>query len=137
MPLPLVSAEGTAKLTSTHPNTPLEVRVDSRLPRYVVVSLDGEIDLQTAPCLSAALEDQLGLEPTILVADLTEVGFLGVAGLNALLDAHRASLDRGVEFRLVVGRSRVARRVIELCDPDGALPLYRELDEATGRAPGP
>ncbi|PXY32730.1 hypothetical protein BAY60_05055 [Prauserella muralis] len=113
----------------------LHVRVDGRHPGCVVVVLDGEVDLQTVDQLSAALETQLARKPALLIVDLSAVGFLGAAGLSALLDASRAGLDHGTELRLVAGRRRVVRRIVDLCGLTTALPVYRDVTEAVVPSP--
>lgn len=60
----------------------------------------GELDSFTAPELLEALQEALIRRPTILAADLTDVEFLGVAGLEVLLRTRRAAGRRGTAFVL-------------------------------------
>jgi anti-sigma B factor antagonist len=86
--------------------------------RVVVVA--GEIDMVTAPEFARALESA-SVGSRRVVADLTEVGFFDSSGLAALVRAHRALTARGIELRVVVPPSALARRVLELTRLDELL----------------
>lgn len=93
-----------------------------------VVNVLGEIDTLTAPILRARLDEHLS-EVGLLVLDLSEVSFLGSAGL-AVLVAARDEADRlGHRFRLVPG-SRIVVRALEAT---GLLTLF-DLADTTADA---
>ncbi|MEV4313184.1 STAS domain-containing protein [Actinocrispum sp. NPDC049592] len=96
--------------------------------RATVVSVSGEIDIDTTPDLTDVLTDSLP-ETDMLVLDLTDVGFIDSIGLRALVDIHlkAAAADRAV--RLVVGDG-ATRRPIEISGLNQVLSVYRDLDEA-------
>jgi anti-anti-sigma factor len=87
----------------------------------VVVRAVGEVDLATAPLLSAQLElaEAVVVPPAPVVLDLTGVTFFESAGVNVLLNHHRRCADRGTRLK-VIG-SRVVIRVISLAGVDQAL----------------
>jgi anti-anti-sigma factor len=60
----------------------------------------GELDTVTAPELLKALRHALIRRPTILAADLSDVEFLGVAGLEVLLRMRRVAGRGGTAFVL-------------------------------------
>ncbi len=60
----------------------------TRKPTHAVVAIDGAIDGKTAPEVQAALAPVLG-ECSVLVLDLTRVGYMSSAGLRVLLLLHR------------------------------------------------
>ncbi|HEY2056803.1 MAG TPA: STAS domain-containing protein [Amycolatopsis sp.] len=59
--------------------------------RTLVLVLDGDVDLHTAPAVRAALDSALARRPRRLVVDLAAVRFLNCAGLTVLLDGHRSA----------------------------------------------
>jgi len=77
----------------------------------LVVHVVGEIDTLTAPILRAQLDKHL---PTakLLALDLSQVSFLGSAGLAVLVAAKTEVERRGHRLRLVPG-SRIANRALE------------------------
>ena len=60
----------------------------ARMPNHAVVTLTGALDGKTAPDAQAAMAPVLG-EFTVLVIDLTAVGYMSSAGLRVLLLLHR------------------------------------------------
>ncbi|MBK8476175.1 MAG: STAS domain-containing protein [Opitutaceae bacterium] len=60
----------------------------ARHPTHAIVTFDGAIDGKTAPEVQAALAPVLG-ECSVLVLDLTRVGYMSSAGLRVLLLLHR------------------------------------------------
>lgn len=64
---------------------------------HVVIALDGEIDLASAPRLHAALDRVLAQCDHGVVVDLTATSFVDVAGLRAIEDMVRSLRDVGLE----------------------------------------
>ena len=75
-----------------------------------VVHVVGEIDTLTAPVLRQKLDDHLPTVP-LLVLDLSDVTFLGSAGLAVLVAAKDDADRRGHRLRLVCG-SRIVTRAL-------------------------
>ncbi|MGW5051466.1 anti-sigma factor antagonist [Actinokineospora sp. NPDC004072] len=104
----------------------------------LVVEVTGEIDLESAPAVHAAVLaaiDHTAGEPCIL--DLTAVTFLSSAGLTALLDATTHAEKRREPLRIVVDSNRPVIRPIEITGLDGVLKLYHTVDEALNAGAGP
>lgn len=59
--------------------------------RTAVVSVSGALDLLTAPGLDQFLASTLQQRPASLIIDLTDVDFLGSAGMQVLVDVHGAT----------------------------------------------
>jgi anti-sigma B factor antagonist len=93
-----------------------------------VLKVDGDIDLATVPALEAAIEEALIPRPTGLVIDLTAVGFLASAGLQALVATHN-NVSETAQFA-VVANSAATSRPIQLTGLDQVFDLYPTLDEA-------
>jgi anti-sigma B factor antagonist len=88
-----------------------------------VLHVVGEIDTLTAPLLRSRLSQELR-DVTLLVLDLSEVTFLGSAGLAALVAAKDEAAAADVTLRLVPG-SRIVTRALEAT---GLLPLFDIAD---------
>ena len=56
-----------------------------------VVSASGALDLLTSPRLGQTLTSILDQRPAALIVDLTDVNFLGSAGMQVLVDAYEAA----------------------------------------------
>lgn len=60
----------------------------------VLVSVEGEVDIATAPELLATVTAAVAHSPAVFL-DLGAVTFLDAAGLAALVAGHSAAVDRG------------------------------------------
>lgn len=81
--------------------TDLHIDVEST-GAYVVVRIEGEIDILTAPSLRDDLTALLGERPigSQVVLDLSGVRFLAVAGARALAEAEREARRLGISLAL-------------------------------------
>ncbi|ULN43575.1 STAS domain-containing protein [Mycolicibacterium crocinum] len=61
------------------------------LGEIAVVSASGALDLLTSPRLGQVLTSTLEQRPAALVVDLTDLNFLGSAGMQVLVDAYEAA----------------------------------------------
>lgn len=77
----------------------------------VSVAPSGELDLVTAPALSAALEDAAAAGPRRIVVALGEVTFLDSTGLGAIVRGWRQAADLGIHLSLT-GPSPGIRRIL-------------------------
>jgi anti-sigma B factor antagonist len=80
----------------------------------VLLTAAGEIDLNTVPLLETELANALrSASLPMVVLDLGKVGFIGSAGLTALLNAH--STARALSGRLwICGATRPVSRPLEV-----------------------
>ena len=92
------------------------------------VAVRGEVDLVTAPALTAALEERIRRSSGPLVVDLSAVDFLDSCGIHCLVRA-RALLGREERPLAVVCPSGNVRRVLELTGIDELVALYDSHDE--------
>ncbi|RSM70464.1 anti-sigma factor antagonist [Amycolatopsis sp. WAC 01375] len=79
-----------------------------QLGRTLVLVVDGDLDLHTAPTARRAIEAALNRRPRRLIVDLSLVRFLNSAGLEVLLAAHRQAAPH-TDFRLVATTRAVFR----------------------------
>ncbi|MEU0791586.1 STAS domain-containing protein [Amycolatopsis sp. NPDC005961] len=98
------------------PRAPADLRTEVRCKSAdaIVVEVAGEIDGRTAPRLRATLAGHLRARPAVLRVDLGEVGFLGSAGLEVLLQAQRDAEAAGVHLVVDPGRSHAAGRALRV-----------------------
>lgn len=99
----------------------------------IVVSATGEVDVLTAPRLSAALKLALRRAATdgVIVCDLTGITLLASHGIELLLRATEQARSIRRTLRVVVTRGQPGvARPLEFTGVDRALALYRTVDEA-------
>lgn len=79
------------------------------------ITLEGELDIATAPEVEAALRDAADEPaPGPCVLDLRALTFMDSSGLRAILSANGAARRDGWQLRLVAGPPAV-QRVFEIC----------------------
>jgi anti-sigma B factor antagonist len=98
----------------------LEVEIDSLGDGIVVVRVLGEIDMCTTPELMERTLPVAESAPAGMVVDLSEVGFMGAAGLHALEELQVALRHLGGELA-VVAPGGIPRRVLAVTDMLAAL----------------
>lgn len=101
--------------------------------RTVVVAIDGEIDLLTAPAIGDTITRGLpGTDDTatVLVIDLSEVTFLSSKGIQLLLDTQDTAVARGVALRVVAGSHHSVLRPLQIAGLDTALAVFPTCDQA-------
>ena len=94
-----------------------------RYDSVATVVVSGELDLATAPRLSAAVADHG--DAKLLVLDMNATTFIDSTGVRALLHADRRGLGSGSRLVVVAGDGAV-RRLLELCGLDGRLTIVSE-----------
>jgi anti-sigma B factor antagonist len=100
-----------------------------------VVELRGEIDIQTAPPVSAHLDALTSGPSPELVLDLRSVTFIDCRGLAALCRTRNRALDRGGRLRLVTSSPRFLW-MLRLTNLAHAFDVYARLPDALFREPG-
>jgi anti-anti-sigma factor len=117
-------------MSSDHEALPSFELTVERYDSVATVVVSGELDLATAPRLSAAVAEHG--DAKLLVLDMTATTFIDSTGVRAVLNADRRSLDSG--SRLVVVAGDGVRRVLELCELDGRLTLVSDHPAAAAEA---
>jgi phosphoserine phosphatase RsbU/P len=110
--------------------------------RHAVVTMPGETDVVNAADVAELISAAASGSPEVITADLTATVFCDSAGVEVLARARDMAAARGLEFRLALGGSPVAR-VLQLTGLDEVVPLYRDVPHSLatpavrpGRAPG-
>jgi anti-sigma B factor antagonist len=102
--------------------------------RASVISIEGELDLATAPQLKWALLDALGDGHSQLVVDLTRATFMDSTALGVLVSVDR-SLDAGATLAIVCANASLLR-IFELSGMDGVFAIFATLDAALADSDG-
>ncbi len=86
----------------------------------VRITLEGELDISTAPELEAALHEAADESADPCVLDLRALTFMDSSGLRTILSANNAARRDGWTLRLVAG-PRAVQRVFEICGVSSSL----------------
>jgi anti-sigma B factor antagonist len=99
-----------------------------------VITVDGELDVYTAPRLKEAIAEALAGGHKTLVLDLLKVGFLDSTALGVLVGGLRSVRSEQGELRLVIDDPHVAK-IFRITGFDGMFSIYGTLAEAATHAP--
>jgi anti-sigma B factor antagonist len=103
-------------------------------PRVVLLVVDGEVDVMTAPRQHAALLAALRDGPRrVVVLDLTRVSLLSSAGLSAMWEARQTAQRLDEPLRVVVDHARPVVRPLEITGLDRWFELYHTVPDALTR----
>ena len=79
-----------------------------------VVRLRGELDAFNAPSLRDDLRREVVARPAVVALDLSDLEFLGLAGLNVLLEMQQLADEAGTAMLLVGSPAPVVERLLGL-----------------------
>jgi len=99
-----------------------------------LLSVEGDLDLASAPSLKWALADLQSAESRHVVVDLSRVAFIDSTALGVLVGAQR-SLDPGVRLAIACAEENVLR-IFELTGLDGMFEIVPTLKDALGFVQG-
>jgi anti-sigma B factor antagonist len=103
-----------------------------RVARTAVVTLEGEIDLQTSPDLRKELLGCLA-EGRDVVVDLSGVAYIDSSGIACLVEAYQTARHQAGRFSLAAV-SPAALRVLKLARLDEVFVIHAEVDHALSGA---
>ncbi|PRC44044.1 anti-sigma factor antagonist [Mycobacterium sp. ITM-2017-0098] len=103
--------------------------VPRRDGEVVVLRVVGDLDALTAPTLGTHLDVALAGAPSVLIVDITEVGFLASAGISMLVETHRLTSRADISLR-VVADGPATSRPLRMMRIDEVINLYATMDEA-------
>ena len=112
--------------------------VASLTPELALVSVSGEVDLHTAGCLEARIEEAGNLGPDTVVVDLSATSFIDSTALSVLVRESKRLEGRGHVLGVVTNDPRI-QRIIEVTGLNRSLRTYATLQDALGelRSPQP
>ncbi|MCP4186216.1 MAG: STAS domain-containing protein [Gammaproteobacteria bacterium] len=92
---------------------------------FLLVHLEGDVDLSTSPEVRKLMLDCLRKKPQLLI-DLSQVSYIDSSGVASLVEGYQLSKSQGSEFALI-GVSEAARSVLQLARLDKVFPIYDSL----------
>jgi anti-sigma B factor antagonist len=98
---------------------------------YVAVRVMDDLDLESAPALTAELKAQLGPRPIVL--DLSDVEFMDSSGLGVLVGAHKEAAARGGALLLAAPGSRV-HKVLKITKLHKVFAVHETVEQAVEAA---
>jgi len=101
----------------------------------IIVVVEGEHDIYTAPTLRERLEEALGRGGGIVV-DLTGATFVDSSVLGALLDSRRRALEAGQGFVVCIGDTVEpgVQRILDITGLVPVLPVLQGREQAIEQA---
>jgi anti-anti-sigma factor len=105
----------------------VDIRTDDDV---VVACLRGEIDLANAPAIGSLVTGAVPNDATGLVVDLSDVSYLDSSGVHLVFDLSERLLARQQRLALVVPETSRIRRVLDLVNVRGVLPVTATAAEA-------
>ena len=108
--------------------TPLAVE-RSRSDGYELLTVEGELDIATAPRMIGVLNEAIAEMSAPLVVDLTDVVFMDSTGLALLMNARRRVVRLGQGFAIVCPGGPISR-VFEIADMVESLRVCPDRDTA-------
>jgi anti-sigma B factor antagonist len=99
-----------------------------------LLSVEGDLDLASAPNLKWALADLQSVGARHVVVDLSKVSFIDSTALGVLVGAQRG-LDPGVKLAIACAEENVLR-IFELTGLDGMFEIVPTLQDALGYVQG-
>ncbi|MBT2234340.1 MULTISPECIES: STAS domain-containing protein [Nonomuraea] len=97
----------------------------------VVVAVEGELDLFTAPFLRDEVRDAIKQDGAWLVLDLQQLSFMDSSGLSVLIEAWRLATGEGGGVSLAAPQAPVAR-ILRTTGLDRRIKVYSDVDTAVG-----
>ena len=97
--------------------------------RAVVLELAGEIDMQCSTTLRGKLMELFTARPSVLVVNMTQVGFMDSSGLATLVEALKWCHRNGSQLKLV-GLAEGVRSVFEIARLESLFQIYDSEAEA-------
>ncbi len=93
------------------------------------VTVDGEIDVYTAPRLKEALVKAIEDGCVHVIVDLDRVGFIDSSGLGVLVSGLRRARERDGVVRIVCTRDNILK-IFRITGLDKVFPIFADVAEA-------
>ena len=101
----------------------------AQLGGATVLSVVGDVDIDTASALRDQLDKLQADGVTTIVVDLADVGFLDSSGLGVIVTAHRALTEAGGSLRIARPRPHV-QKVFSITRLADVVPVFDTVDAA-------
>ena len=97
---------------------------------WTVLSVEGEVDLYTAPAVREAAIGAMEAGADHLLLDLTEVPFMDSSGLGVIVACLKRLRELGGDLAVVSPPSSPPTKLLSLTGLDHAIPTHATVDEA-------
>jgi anti-sigma B factor antagonist len=97
--------------------------------QVTVISLNGDLDVTSAPELRDLLQQLIDEGKTQFLLDLGEVGFIDSSGLGIFVNAYKKVRSAGGAVKLANPQESV-RKVFSLTQTDKVFSIYDSLEDA-------
>lgn len=94
-----------------------------------VMTLDGEVDIYSAPDLKMRLAEAIEGGCAHVAIDLSRVGFMDSSGLGALMSGLTRIKERSGSIRLVAPNEQILR-VFQITGLDKVFPIFESVEDA-------
>ncbi|WSB04749.1 STAS domain-containing protein [Streptomyces sp. NBC_01794] len=101
-----------------------------------ILTIGGELDIDTATSLHHHMANQFLHGRRHLVLDLSDLQFMDSSGLNVLIKAGREARDTGGDVHLAAP-TPIVLRLFEITGLSVAMPIHSTVDEALATACSP
>lgn len=106
----------------------LDIKVE-RDGDVCVMSLDGEVDVYTAPALKQRIVDAVEDGCVNILVDMEKVGFIDSSGLGVLVSGLRRVKERSGAIRLVCTKDNILK-IFRITGLDKVFPIFPTRQEA-------
>ncbi len=113
----------------------LEVREEPGDDGVMTLTIEGELDLATAPKVREPLERAIEAGTRRIVVDMLGCGFIDSTGLGVLLHAAKRLEENGGAMALVCVDDQI-KRLLELTMIDRTIPVFDTREQAVAEISG-
>jgi anti-sigma B factor antagonist len=97
-------------------------------PEAIVLRPSGEVDIATVSLFGDPLTEAVKANSRVIV-DMSAIQYIDSTGVNALVQVHKLSQERGHHFVLVVPPG-IVQEVLSLMDIGKVIPIFPKLQDA-------
>ena len=108
----------------------LQISIEQPSDGVAIVAPSGELDMSNGEVLGQAIDKARQDGAQNLIVDLRELSFMDSSGLRLLLDTWNESKLSERRLSIVVSKSGLVRRVLEISGCDTILPVVDDLKDA-------
>jgi len=102
---------------------------NTTIARALVLHVDGELDVYTAPLLREAVDSGMAQGHVQMVVDLTRVAFIDSTALGVLVGSLRRVRAEEGDLRLVIDDTHL-EKMFRITGFDSMFSIYRSVDDA-------
>ncbi len=106
----------------------LQIR-EAREGTMCVLTIEGEVDVYTAPVLKEKLVENIESGCSNVLVDLERVTFIDSSGLGVLVSALRRTRERDGVVRIVCARETTLK-IFRITGLDKVFPIFSDAEEA-------